>query len=342
MSNNEVLISRVSSDSSDANTLVPIAYENRLIVVAQGIERHDADFVDELEIYRVLKYLKNRIPGLSLSSETFGTYTSHEQGVNFTLRIITKKDEFKSFIETPGVHVVYNGHARYGRGLCFGDDPGPGEDWENGTDPMRAGLYRMGYPFIAVSLEDIHSHRYTANVVPISEQIPRNQCHPDLRRAYSLLRTYSINNIDSSGVLINHVAGSFSPEDRIWAIKGSVGGIRGTHLILRAGWENTVSSPMDLGSTNIRCRVFCHFGCSTFKHNYRILRFEKNWRRTATDRFAYWTTAPSRFHDYLFWLFRILTYPTYNAFESWKPSLDYAVRRTNQDLRRIGVTYRII
>ncbi len=342
MSNNEALISRVSSDSSEANTLVPTAYENRLIVVAQGIERQDKDFVGEDEIYRIPNYLRNRISGLLFSSETFGTYVSHEQGVIFNISIVTKKDEYKSFLETPGVHVVYSGHARYGRGPCFGDDHGPGEDWENGTDPMRTGLYRIGYPYIAISLEDIPHHQYTANVIPASEVISKNECHPDLKRAYSRLRTYSINNLDPSGVLINHVAGSFSPEDRIWAIKGSVGGHRGTHLVLRAGWENTVSSPMDLGATNIQCRVFCHFGCSTFKHNYRILRFEKYWRRTDTDRFAFWTTAPSYFIATRFWLVRILTYPKYNAFESWKPSLDYAVKRTNQDLRSIGHTYRII
>ena len=66
-----------------------------------------------------------------------------------------------------------------------------------------------------------------------------------------------------------------------------------------------------------------HLGCSSFKHNYRILRFRKNWQRTDTDRFAYWTTASSNGFTLVHWLHRLLTYPTYNAFESWRASLRF-------------------
>ncbi len=72
--------------------------------------------------------------------------------------------------------------------------------------------------------------------------------------------------------------------------------------------------------------MLCHFGCSTFDHNYPVVRFLKNWRRTKTDRFAYWTTAPSNSGNRPIWLFHVLTYPEYNAWESWHPSLKYAVK----------------
>ena len=44
------------------------------------------------------------------------TYTNSDQNVAFTLKVITKKQDFKKALETEGAMVVYEGHARYGRG----------------------------------------------------------------------------------------------------------------------------------------------------------------------------------------------------------------------------------
>jgi hypothetical protein len=98
---------------------------------------------------------------------------------------------------------------------------------------------------------------------------------------------------------------------------------------------------MDLGATDVKCRVFCHFGCSTFKHNYPILRKRKGWKRTPDDRFAYWTTA-SALESTPYWLHYLFVYPKENAFQSWYPSLQWAVQKTNVKLRNLRHTYRLI
>jgi hypothetical protein len=333
-------VARTSPGLQHFNTLVPSPYEDRLIIVAQGIEGHDRE---QEEAWRFPNFLPRRIPDIEFSSDgRSARYISHMQGVRFTIRIITLKNEFKQHLETPNVHVVYDGHARYGRGPCFGENSGPGEDWENGVNPQTGGLWRMGYPFIAIGLEDVHHHGYTANVVRAGEDLPIEDCHPDLRAAYSRVRDYTIEELDPSGELRNHVRGGVGPDDRFKAIRGSLGGDRGPHLVMRAGWTNTVSAPMDLGATNMRCRVFCHFGCSTQRHNYRILREFKNWQQTDDDHYAYWTTAPSDLKVARFWVYHVLTYPTFNAFQPWRDSLDYALRRTNRDLRNVSETYQII
>jgi hypothetical protein len=88
--------------------------------------------------------------------------------------------------------------------------------------------------------------------------------------------------------------------------------------------------------------VFAHLGCSTFVHNYRVVRFLKDWRREGNERYAYWTTASSYEEAYSRWVTHLVTYGEENAFQSWAPSLAYAVERTNRDLRRMGRRYRII
>ena len=125
-----------------------------------------------------------------------------------------------------------------------------------------------------------------------------------------------------------------------WGFDKYYHGRRKRHVVLHAGWENTATDPMDLGGTDLQCRVFCHFGCSTFKHNYPVLRNLAQWRRTETERFAYWTTAASWGLVTGRWIYYLLTYRRRNAFQSWYPSLQYAVRRMRRYLRGRG--FRII
>ena len=333
-----VLVARTSEGLDHLNTVIPYLLEDRLIVFAQGIERHDSWLAaHSYGAYTVPNYLKGKGLDITFSSNQ-AIHISSVQGVRFTIKIVTTKDVVKKHLETPGVHVIYSGHARYGRGPCFGPDPKPGEDWENGT--KTTGLLRMGYPFITIPTKGILKHGYTADLVRETEPLTRNECHPTVRSVH--WRGYTLDQLDPSGQLHKYVKQPVVPGEKFWGYKAWLGGHAGPHIVLHAGWENTATHPMDLGATNMRCRVFCHLGCSTFKHNYPIVRKRKKWTRTETDHFAYWATAPSNYAVARMWLHRVLTYPVFNAFESWKGSLDYALKKTNQDLRRAGKAYQLI
>jgi hypothetical protein len=114
------------------------------------------------------------------------------------------------------------------------------------------------------------------------------------------------------------------------------------HVVLDAGWKDTPAAPMDLGATEIKCKVFCHFGCSTYVHNYEVLRKLRAWQKTEDDRFAYWTTKPSPGPVTRFWIRSLFKYRKYNAHSNWEPSLQYAVKETNRLLRNEGFDYRVI
>jgi hypothetical protein len=97
----------------------------------------------------------------------------------------------------------------------------------------------------------------------------------------------------------------------------------------------------------------CVFGCSTFKHNYPILRKKpyKQWQRSKdrNDRLAYWTTASAYSDTRPIWLYNLLTYVpgtsvdgrTYRT-NSWSDVCEYATRASNRDLRWLGRGYRLI
>jgi len=194
----------------------------------------------------------------------------------------------------------------------------------------------MAYPFLAVPVSEVLSHGYKAPLVPVATQIDRTDCHPDLRRYHRSLRAFTFAELDPSG----QIAGFCDPSiptpagAQFWGFDGRSHGKNARHVVLNANWTGSDSAPADLGAVDLQARVFCHFGCSTFKHNYRILRFHKNWSRTDTDRFAYWTTGPAYADITKYWIYHLMTYRRRNAFESWRPSLRYAVSRTNRDLRR--------
>jgi hypothetical protein len=351
---------RRSSTSGSGATTVAQPYEEREIVVAFGIEVHNDCMLTELG-ENIPDAIGNRPRGrtvtLDFTTESDGsvTYVSRPQRVRFRIRMVDTKDAFKTALETPEVHVVYMGHARYGRGPCFGnanvaghgnreagDCNAPGDDWEDGTDSTRFGLFRMGFPYIAVPVSEVIRHRYHTSFASTDTPLSRDDCHPDVRRNLRRLDEFSLSELDSEGrlgALCNNAGG---PGRRFWGYDGSSHGHRARFVVLQAGWSNTAGDPLDLGATDMQCRVFCHFGCSTFKHNYPILRFRKNWRRTDTDHFAYWTTQPSQSPTLRLWLYHILTYSRPNAFQSWRNSLRYAVRRTNRDLRALRRRYRLI
>jgi len=125
--------------------------------------------------------------------------------------------------------------------------------------------------------------------------------------------------------------------DRYWASRDG----EGETLLLWAGWQETISAPMDLGATDLQCRCWCIFSCSTQLHYWRIVRRLKNWRRTETDRFAYFTTSVSYPLTAWAWLRAVLEYSVRNDYQSWYPSLEWAKRRCGRILREESYHYSI-
>ncbi len=264
-----------------------------------------------------------------VDSDTESHYTSDPQKVNYRIRIVHTKQEFRTALETEGLCVIYNGHARWGRGPCFdvytGEATKHGNQWEDGTNQDN-GLFRMGYPFIPVGLSDLKHHQYTCRPVKAEDpRPPAAERHPHARGA---LQAVTLPEKVRSFVAASHQ----SPTHRYWGLTRE----RQEHILLQAGWTNTVNQPYDLDATDLRCKCFCHFGCSTKIHNWKIVRkpYYKGWVRPdpPTDRYAYFTTAPSDsrisavFPKYWF------KYPNQNNHRPWWESLEWAKRRANREL----------
>ena len=339
--------SRQTPASSGFTTLSP-GYETRRLVIAYGLQFHKDE---SLQGFTYEQYMADNFqPSDDIEKISDTEYVNHLQGVRFLIEETTKRTDFFTYLKTPEIHLMYEGHARYGRGPCFGAHGITSdlttliqsEDWEQGSGP-ESGIFRMGYPYLPVPASEILEHGYTANLLKESAGIPkRSDCHPELRPHLGSLRAREPESIHPG--LTARLRG-YRAGDRYW-IYGSK-----PFVIHIAGWRNTLSSPWELrtlidpddpDSTEMKCRVFTHLGCSTFIHNYPIVRRIAMWRRDGNERYAYWTTATSNPSCLGPWIHALITYRKWNAFQPWGPSLDYAVERTNRALRRDGERYRLI
>ncbi len=312
------------------------SFEDRQIVLAAGIEAHDEDVPEK---FRPFTYLKDRLgDDFIVNSDTDAEYSNPVQKVHYTIKIIKTKKEFQAALENPDVHVIYDGHSRYGRGSCFhtytGKAPQTGEQWEKGTGDDN-GIFRLGYPFVPVETDDFEHHQYTFRPVPGEEDAPaREDRHPDAQRGLSRLKMPEEHRarIDS---------GHESPDNLYWGYKS--GGK--TNFLLVADWVGSQAFPFDIGNTNLQCKVFCHFGCSSKLHYREIIRGKDfmNWVRPTppTEKFAYFTTAPSNAACTPIWLHALLTYAKKNNFESWFDSLEEAKKKANKNLKKIKQRYEV-
>jgi len=343
--------SRQESGSAGQTSLAP-GLEERMITVAQGIERQNKDLPAEWKVpAAVAQRLRQAGLGSHIQELTDNrlVYLAQPQGVRYTIRVVTRKDQFKEALETAGIHVIYGGHARYGRGPCFGDNPAPGDDWGAGTNPRINGIFPMAHPYLAIPVGEIPEHGYKARpVLATDDELPDADRDKYIkiarlrraqgRRADHKLKPMKVGDLDSA---VTRLLADVGSGDEVLGYRGYSHGNLVTHIVLHAGWQNT-AQPLDLGMTELRCRVFCHFGCSSFDHNYPVVRFLKNWRREGNDRYAYWTTAPSNSGNRIPWLYHLLSYRKYNAFQSWHSHLRHALSNTNRELRDAGETYRLI
>lgn len=155
--------------------------EERLIVVAQGIEFHNSDLTGDDKKWRLPDCLLDessntgplKIPRCKKLPSNKAEYYNKAQKEKYTILVITSKKEFHEYIEgkkgSPwkdynNVLVMYDGHARYGRGPCLGTTDAPGNHWGTGDDPRVEGIFRMGFPYLYVPSTEILSHEYKAIV----------------------------------------------------------------------------------------------------------------------------------------------------------------------------------
>jgi hypothetical protein len=349
MGDNEQAGAGRQHDGSGGHTTIGQVYEIRTIVWAHGIQAHPDELGARWALENYLPPLLARFPEVETVSRT--EYINHRQHVIFRIVETTDKTEFKTWLETSGVHIVYEGHARYGRGPCFGRNgtadhsPRKSDDWEEGTS-NSTGIFRLGYRYIGVSISELISYCYHLNLAKESDGDPGGpECHPEVsRRRYHPRRPEQIHR-DLTTYLRNHTAG-----DRYWIYYKTEEDESSQHVIHHAGWRDTLSQPYELGElqdpadpdgTTMRCRVFCHFGCTTKVHNYPVVRHIAQWRRAGNERYAYWTDRPSGPGVSARWLFNLITFNERNDFDSWERSLDSTQHRTNSHLRRDHLHYQI-
>jgi hypothetical protein len=329
------------TQSSTTQTVLNSAYELREIVVAQGIEHHNNDpwLIPDAGMqpygYQVPRGLERYLPNNAdheweSISDNAAVFVSHAQRVRYSVRVVTTKSDYKRALETAGLHVIYMGHSRYGRGQCFGASPSPGESWEQGSDGTD-GLLRTGYGVIGVHFSELDEHGYKFYPVAASVTLRPGWLHPEINRG-ALRRVRLSPELQARLLPVAQPA-----EEWYW---GSRDG-EGATLLLWGGWLNTISDPYDLGATDLKCRCICIFSCSTRLHFWSIVRERKNWRRTADDRFAYFTTAVSYPLTAWAWLRAVFEYSRRNDYQSWYPSLEWAKRRCTQILASKGEHYGI-
>ncbi len=346
MRQHEAQVARTSEGFSHVNTL-NTKLEQRQIVYAQGLEFHNDQLPEVLRLPEALidpsssfgtMTSKAPLDITRISHDEF-EYKNHEQGVRYSVRRVTTRDAFKAALADPNLHVIYAGHARYGRGPCFGrgTHTDRGNQWEDGTGPDN-GIYRMGYPFIAVPVSEVLDHGYQANLVSSQVPVSASQSDPDLRAHIGRLRPLPAEQIHPG---LPALAKDPNPTQTWWAFRAFYEQVVQEHVVLHAGWEQTSTAPFDLGATEVKARVFCHFGCSTMRHNQPVLRVLKGWQKQGDNRFAFFTTDLSNGTETVFYFYHLLSYPQYSRGKAWKPSLDYAVRKTNADLAASGFRHRL-
>ena len=130
-----------SSGASGSLNTFRLTYEKRKIVVAQGLDFRDDDLrarkaknpkYSERPLENFLK--DNFTTDFTAKDSTHFEYISDDQQVHFFIEIVRSKEEFSKALDTSGIHVIYAGHSRYGRGTCFDPDVAPdnylqGERW---------------------------------------------------------------------------------------------------------------------------------------------------------------------------------------------------------------------
>lgn len=285
----------------------PADNDTRTIIVAFGvgfrpIDQTDFVLTDQLVSAGLQASKLTKIPDGFL----YDACQNHRAA--YGVKYVYTKADFKFYLQSPRVHLIYCGHSREGRGPCFldkGTPEGPGEHWGD------AGTFRMGFDFIGVPTSDIKEHQYTPRLVSPSETIDASKCEPvNLGKHYGSLgtRTTSAPPVVPSG----QYQGYADPEE--W-------------LAVKCGAD-------DLAQTKPSARVLCLFSCDTADYWKPTIQ-ASGWKPSADSGFVYYTSATDApLATTSRWLYNLLSYkiPPGKGGTPWKPSLDYAMVQTNADL----------
>ncbi len=160
-------VARTSDGLDHVNTL-DLRLEDRHVFLLEGLQFHNNQLPASLQVPETLVNPKTsfgtvkskKALAVQITDANNWEYESLEQGVRYRVQRLFTRDEFKKALETPDAHVLYSGHARFGRGPCFGfgDGKSTGEKWEDGDDDAT-GILRMGKPFLAIPVSDLLHHQ---------------------------------------------------------------------------------------------------------------------------------------------------------------------------------------
>jgi len=287
-------------------------------------------------------YIKNKI--IIINKNTF-TYTTSDGKIMYRVNVINKKNEFKEKLARKNVCVIYDGHSRYGRGACFGDNVGQGDWWENGTSDSN-GLFRLGFPAIGVEfVDDILERGYKCFPWSTDEKLP-----PESERHYPEGKGKLITQTKED--LLKELKNPTNEQKKIIEKSFLAGKKYYTYLdphsrrtiLLRAGWKDTKSSEYELGKPDknrLNCKVFCHFGCSSLIHYHPIIRGSSryNWKKEGDNKLAYFTDRPS--DSMLGPIFLYFLFKSDKTGSEWEPAFEDAKKEANKMYDKLNLNYQI-
>jgi len=331
-----------TQDGLDHKNALDLRPEVRRILLAEGAGFHNDQKLPEYRIPERLIDTKksglDRHPNLKVEVIDRDNFRYHNtvQGVRYEVERTVDRDRFISGLEDPETFVLYTGHARFGRGTCFGrifnnpaSGPATGEVWQQG-------LFRQGFPHIAVPVHELKEHLYKTFVHKATDTLVQADCDPLLKSKFSSLKKKPLREVVPADI-ISLIQG-IGPDELIWTFRGFQHGVTDDFLVHVAGFEDTAFPDVDLGKTNIQCKGYFDCACLTNQLNREIVVDRKGFKQTDDTFYSFFTTDASDMFDGLSFLYHMLAYPEPNRFHPWKAMLDHAKTKANQDLAYWGVT----
>lgn len=354
---------------------VNLRWEERTIYYFQGYEFHPGDPSMSGGVYDMPACLERGAPAnygsmsrvvpvdLARPREGEWTYESSRQRVRYRIVESRAKNDFRRALATPGAIVFYAGHARYGRGPCFGQgappyghrnipSPEPYSDARDqswgalGADIARSGIFAMGHRYVGVPIKDVLTYRYDTLVVSESDVRTAGEFAPAdcdaklLRPRMAHLQLVPLRDLDRfaqrymQGARMHRYV-PFSDEDtRVWTFD-SGSAHYGQCLVVPAGYS-------DLAEVDLACRMYIMVACASFTHYHDIVRGALGWRRRGDDRLAFWLSDTGEIQAANYLLYHMLTDRELGANQSWNPWMRRSVRAANDWLLADGARYTIL
>lgn len=335
-------LARTQDGLEHVNTL-DLRPEVRKILLAEGAGFHNDQKLPEYRIPERLIDPKNsglsRYPGLALAvidADHF-RYDNPMQGVRYEVERTTDRARFIAGLEDPETFVLYTGHARFGRGSCFGRVfNGPEQGSPTVGDVWQQGLFRQGFPHIGVPVHELVEHQYRTFVSPATQTLVQADCDPLLKSKFGSLKKKPLREVVPADAL--HLIQGLGPDDLVWTFRAFQHGVTDDFLVHVAGFQNTAFPDVDLGKTAIACKGYFHCACLTEQLNREIVVVRKGFAQVDDTGHTFFTTDASDMFDGLSFLYHMLSFPEPSRFRPWKDMLDYAKTKANRDLAAWGVT----